>query len=326
MTGTAAPNANRGTTRRGQTLVVALLVFLSAVYGGPLRAAVQATFLYDLSNFTGPIRYSAPRIVVDRDRNEISVLWGNEIRVFNDRGMEIFSFGEDLDIGTIADLSVDSNGDILLLAYAPPPENLYTVVRCNFRGEVTGRIALKNLPDQFSGFSPSRLVCLKDKIYLADLYGLQVAITDLDGTFEDGYDLFQMLSLGEKTKGEAEIIGFSVTSDGSVLFTIPIFFSAYRIYPDRKVVSFGRPGSAPGKFNLVRGIAVDSRGNYFVVDRLKSTVQIFDKDFKYLAQFGYRGLKPGNLIAPDDVAVDASDRVYVTQNSKRGVSVYSVSY
>jgi len=310
----------------GQTLVVGLIVFLSVVYGGPLRAAVKTTFLYDLSNFTGPIRYSAPRIVVDRDRNEVSVLWGNEIRVFNDRGMEIFSFGEDLDIGTIADLSVDSNGDILLLAYSPPPESLYTVVRCNFRGEVTGKIAIKNLPAQFSGFSPSRLVCLKDRIYLADLYGLKVVIADLEGTFKDGYDLFQMLSLNEKTKGEVEIMGFAVASDGSILFTIPVLFSAYRIYPDRKMVSFGRPGSAPGRFNLVRGIAIDSRGNYLVVDRLKSTVQIFDRDFKYLTQFGYRGLKPGNLIAPDDVTVDASDRVYVTQNSQRGVSVYSVSY
>jgi len=199
-------------------------------------------------------------------------------------------------------------------------------VRCNFRGEVTGKIEIKNLPAQFSGFSPSRVVCLKDKIYLADLYGLKIVITGLDGTFKDGYDLPQMLSLDEKTKGEAEIIGFSVVDDGSVLFTIPVFFSAYRIYPDRKVVSFGRPGSAPGKFNLVRGIAVDSRGNYLVVDRLKSTVQIFDRDFKYVTQFGYRGLRPGNLIAPDDVAVDASDRVYVTQNAQRGVSVYSVSY
>ena len=111
-----------------------------------------------------------------------------------------------------------------------------------------------------------------------------------------------------------------------MLFTIPVLFSAYRLYPDKKMASFGRPGSAPGKFNLVRGIALDSRGNYLVVDRLKSTVMIFDGNFNYVTQFGYRGLRKGNLIAPDDVAVDGRDKVYVTQNVGRGVNVYRVSY
>ena len=151
-------------------------------------------------------------------------------------------------------------------------------------------------------------------------------MTDLDGTFKDGYDLSSMLSLKETKKADAEIFGFSVASDGSLLFTIPVLFSAYRLYPDRKMASFGMPGSAPGKFNLVRGITVDSRGNYLVVDRLKSTVMVFDRNFKYVTQFGFRGLRRGNLIAPDDVAVDTSGRVYVTQNAGRGVSVYMMSY
>ena len=301
-------------------------MFLSAVYPGCLRAGAKATFLYSLSNFTGPILYSAPRVVIDRDRNEISVLSGNEVRVFNERGMEIYHFGDDLTVGSIADLSIDGNGDILLLAYGPPPESRYAVVRCNFRGEPTGKIEIKNLPPQFSGFSPGRIVSLNNKLYLADLNGLKVVVTDLDGTFKNGYDLFSMLSLKETMRGDVEMLGFGVAGDGSMLFTIPVLFTAYRLYPDGKMASFGRPGSAPGKFNLVRGIALDSQGNYLVVDRLKSTVMIFDGNFKYVTQFGYRGFRRENLMAPDDVAVDASGRVYVTQNARRGVNVYMVNY
>jgi hypothetical protein len=315
-----------GITR--QTLLVAFAVMLlSAACPDCLRAeGVQAKFLYSLSNFTGPILYSAPRVVADKERNEISVLSGNEVRVFNERGMEIYRFGDDLAVGSIADLSVDGNGDILLLAYSPPPGSRYAIVRCNYRGEPKGKIEIKDLPARFSGFSPGRIVSRNNRLYLADLSGLKVVVTDPDGVFKDGYDIFSMLSLKETMRGEAEMLGFGVADDGSMLFTVPIFFSAYRLYPDKTMASFGRPGSAPGKFNLVRGIALDSRGNYLVVDRLKSTVMVFDGNFKYITQFGFRGARRGNLIAPDDVAVDASGRVYVTQNAKRGVNVYMVSY
>jgi len=63
-----------------------------------------------------------------------------------------------------------------------------------------------------------------------------------------------------------------------------------------------------------------------VVDRLKSTVMVFDAAFTYVTQFGFRGFGKGNLIAPDEVAVDRSGKVYVTQNLRRGVSVYAMRY
>jgi hypothetical protein len=53
---------------------------------------------------------------------------------------------------------------------------------------------------------------------------------------------------------------------------------------------------------------------------------VFDKKFNFLAQFGYRGFKPGNLIVPDDIAIDDKDRIYVTQARKRGVSVFKITH
>jgi DNA-binding beta-propeller fold protein YncE len=105
-----------------------------------------------------------------------------------------------------------------------------------------------------------------------------------------------------------------------------VLFTAYRLYPDGKMASFGRPGSAPGRFNIVSGIVTDDQGNYLIVDKLKCTVMVFDKNYQYLTQFGFRGFKPGNLIAPDQIAIDKSNRVYVTQNGRRGVSVYKVTH
>jgi DNA-binding beta-propeller fold protein YncE len=123
----------------------------------------------------------------------------------------------------------------------------------------------------------------------------------------------------------AELFGLSVDKEGSIFFTIPVLFKAYKLAPDRKLTSFGRPGSAPGRFGVVAGIVTDSRGHVIVVDRLKCVIMVFDKDFNFLTEFGYRGTKPGNLIVPDAIGIDRRDRVYVTQGRKRGVSVFALA-
>jgi hypothetical protein len=89
-------------------------------------------------------------------------------------------------------------------------------------------------------------------------------------------------------------------------------------------LSFGRPGSSPGRFGVIAGVATDDSGNILVTDKLKCVVMVFDKGFTFLDEFGYRGTRPENLIVPDDIAVDRKGRVYITQGRRRGVSVFAL--
>jgi hypothetical protein len=299
------------------------------VCASPLRAAVSVGFLYRLSNFTGPIGISTPRVSVDKERGEVSLLHQNFVRVFNDSGMEIYHFGDDLDLGGIVDLANDSQGNILLLSYKwsdAQGSNVGLITRCNYRGVPTGELHLKNLPPQFADFRPQRVIQRSGHLYFVGLMNLQIVVTDEDGGFLKGYDLFQLLGLPEKDRDSTELMDLTIHTDGSMLFTIPVLFQAYRLYPDGKISSFGKPGGAPGRFNIVSSIVADSAGNYLVVDRLKYTVMVFDDKYNYLTQFGFGGRKPGNLIAPDQIAIDGTDRVYVTQNGRRGVNVYKVTH
>ena len=254
------------------------------------------------------------------------MLYQNSVRIFNENGMEVYRFGDDLDVGYIVDVSNDHDGNILLLAYSPPPESAYKIVRCNFRGEPTGTMTVRNIPSRFLPFSPHRMIYRKGQIYLANLMDLKVIVVDADGNFKEGYELFSVLGLQEKHRGNVEIGGFSIADEGSILFTIPVLFTAYRLYPNGKLDYFGKPGGAPGRFNIAGGIALDSRGNYLVADKLKCTVMVFDKNFNYVTQFGFRGAKPENLIIPEDLVMDRADRVYVAQNGRRGVSVFKMTY
>jgi DNA-binding beta-propeller fold protein YncE len=91
------------------------------------------------------------------------------------------------------------------------------------------------------------------------------------------------------------------------------------------VESFGGPGNLPGKFNVVGSIASDDKGFIYVADLLKSVVMVFDKDFNFQMQFGYRGNERGNLNVPLQVVV-MNDKLFVNQARSRGVSVFLIAY
>ncbi|HEY6007621.1 MAG TPA: hypothetical protein VIU40_04800 [Geobacteraceae bacterium] len=299
----------------------ALFLLLAA---GALPAAAaepRASYLYTLSDFTGPIPYNWVNITADTDRRETYVTDAGDktVRIFNESGMEIYRFGDNGELGTITAVAVAANGDIYLLARA---NGAYAITRCNFRGEPLGKVALQNLPPEFvTDFLPDTILSRAGHLYLVDRNFMKVAVTDLDGTFTTGYNLAAILGFDEKKRRDSGIAGFNLDREGNFLFTLPVFFTAYVMTPDKQVRTFGARGSSPGKFNVVSGIAADDSGNIYVTDTLRCVVMIFDKELNFRTEFGYRGLEPGNLIAPMELTVN-NDRVYVAQTRSRGVSVY----
>jgi hypothetical protein len=156
--------------------------------------------------------------------------------------------------------------------------------------------------------------------------GLKVVVTDRNGVFRKGYNLADILEIPERDRPNTEIFGFNLDHEGNMLFTVAVLFKAFVVSPDGKVTaSFGKAGSAPGLFGIVSGIAKDDRGNYLVVERLRSVVMVFNREFRFLKEFGYQGKRPGNLVMPSQVEVGNSGKVFVNQVMKRGVSVFNVT-
>jgi hypothetical protein len=311
-----------------QILILIAIIFVVA-NSSSAQGPVKGTFLYNLSNFTGTISFSWPRVFIDQERNEVYVIYQNFIRVFNETGMEVYSFGDELDLGSIVDIALDQDGNILLLSHkwSQSTDKVdYEITRCNYRGEPKSKTEVKNLPPQYSKFLPNRMIYRKGNLYLASLVTMVVIATDADGVFKEVYDILPLLELEEREKQDAMMECFSIDKEGNFLFTIPPLFRAYKVSPDRKVSYFGSSGSIPGKFNIVAGIASDNKGNILVVDKLKCAVMVYDKNFNFLNQFSSRGWKPGFLIAPEDIVIDNQDRVYVTQAGNKGISVFKITY
>lgn len=312
----------RGPRPAGVALrVVVATVVAALVWTTPLRAQVKASYLYTLSNFEGRTAYSWARVSIDQARDETYVIYGNLVRVYNASGMETYAFGDDLDVGLLADLAVNDDGEVILLSHEDARPR---VTRCDFRGVPVGAIEVTGLPAGLE-FTANRMVHRNGLLYFATTSALRVIVTDAAGAFREYIDLGPLLDLDEKQRDGAEMTGFSVDAAGNLYFTIAVAFKAFRLSPDRKLEAFGRPGSSPGRFAVVAGIAADRQGRVLVVDKLKCVIMVFDREFRFLTEFGYRGNRNDNLIAPDEIALDARDRAYVTQGRRRGISVFALA-
>jgi hypothetical protein len=306
-------------------MIITMVVLMFAL--PTISNAVQASFLYTLSDFTGPFLIGGGRMSVDKDRNEAYIVYQNVVRIFNENGLEIYRFNEDNQLGRLAALAVDRDGTIFFLSY--DDRGVYGIIRCNYRGEPTGKIELAGLPSDFADygkFSPNYMAYREGQFYLADARTLRIAVADRNGQVQKTYDLIPLLDLKEKDRADLEIGGFSVDGEGNMLFTVPVLFSATVLSPEGKVRNFGQPGSIPGKFGVASDIIVDNKGNYLVADKLKSVISVYDRGTQFLMEFGGRGNGPDSLIVPDMLAVDGSDKVYVTQGGNRGVSVFRLIY
>ena len=283
-------------------------------------AVVTGNYMYNLSNFYGTVGYDWCRPYFDPKTGEIFVAEGGRVQIFNPAGMQIYTFSEG-ELGTVQDVSTDSDGNILTLSWSYPD---YFIGKCDYRGELLRKVRPTGVPDDFSDFSPSRMIHRNGEIYLVDRTRLRVAVVDRDGVFQRGYDLASPMQVKDKDRPDNDIFGFSLDGEGNMLFTVPAQARAYRLTTEGKIDSFGRRGSGPGKFGVPSGIAADGKGNLLVADTLRCVVLIFDKDFQFQSEFGFRGLAPGKLIGPKELESDGGNRVFVTQMRKRGISVFNI--
>lgn len=302
-------------------LAIAASMLALAVPAVARAQMVDVSFLYKLSSTTGVIPFHGLNVSYDPKGKETLVVGSGRVTIFNPTGMEIFSFGDDPELGSIVGAAPTDDGDFVLLSIgrgeAPG------IVLANFRGEFKGLVEPKGLPAQVpQPFRANAIGWAQGHVYLADLAGMRVVVLGMDGAFVAFHDLAKLCDVADK-RVDNGVKGLRVAENGDILFTVQPMFRAFVLSPDGVLRSFGVKGSAPGKFNIVSGIARDERGYYYVTDILKSAVLVFDKEFRWVKEFGYRSAKPGGIFAPVDVAA-GDGKVFVSQFAKKGVSVFEV--
>ncbi|BET57431.1 NHL repeat-containing protein [Geobacter sp. 60473] len=310
----------------GNRRVAPLAILAAVLMGGPTNASTgefKVAYLYNLSDFTGTIPYSLAKIALDATARETYVISGETVKVFNNSGMEVYRFTNTMESGIVYDAAIDEQGRILVLAYNNGTPSL---LLCNYRAEPIKPIEFKGLPEKLAAFKPNRLMLRDGKICLVSLGSMMIVTLDPEGNYVKHIDLAEASGTSDEDRLNMGIGAVAFDSDGSILFTTPVIGKVFRIAADGKVDSFGKRGSAPGKFGVPTGIAADGLGNYYISDKLRCAILVFDRQFKFIYEFGGRGDAPGSLVGPDDLAIDAEGKLYVGQLGKRGVSVFKVTH
>lgn len=77
--------------------------------------------------------------------------------------------------------------------------------------------------------------------------------------------------------------------------------------PDGTLVrSWGAPGTGPGQFNLVHGVAVAADGTVLIADRENDRIQFFSPDGEYLREWH-------DVQRPTNIAIDRAGLIYVAE-------------
>lgn len=101
-----------------------------------------------------------------------------------------------------------------------------------------------------------------------------------------------------------------------------------KLNSSRQFVSYwGGIGTENGKFveGNIRGIAVDSSNNVYVVDGGNLRIQKFNSAGDYITQWGTNGTGDGQFQWPIGIAVDSDDNVYVTDTNRLDIQKFTSS-
>jgi hypothetical protein len=155
--------------------------------------------------------------------------------------------------------------------------------------------------------------------YILDSYNYQVAVIDETWTTKYKTD--------ERTQPYKELDRVAV-KDGHAYFTDLGARRAIKLrigpkmYQDPPAVVYGGEGTGNGQFQQPVDIAVDGRGDVYVLDQLRGCVQIFAGDGQFVGSIGSLGTGAGQMQKPTGLDVSHDDTLYVLDDGRKKVLVY----
>ena len=91
---------------------------------------------------------------------------------------------------------------------------------------------------------------------------------------------------------------------------------------EKRSIGTGRDRSGDGDMSPPGGIAQDSQGNLFVVDRGSERVQKFSPTGEFLLKFGSIGIAPGEFNWANAIVIDSADNIYVADEHNHRVQKF----
>jgi len=241
------------------------------------------------------------------------------LHIFNAAGVETFRTSGFSGLTLPADGAVDAEGRLVTAMMVNGARG--TIVRLNIYGEPEGY-----LPAAVSAeWNPDHLLITRDGHYLTlDSAAALLAKHDADtGALLWAHTLGD--TLGEEGTREKAFGRPVQMADGT--FRIPggELHRVLIVAEDGTLTeSFGRFGTATGRFVFPVAAAAGPQGSLLVLDRMRHKVMVFDAKNQFVTEYGSIGDAPGRFYHPVSMATDGAGRLYVAQGFRGRVQVFNV--
>lgn len=179
-----------------------------------------------------------------------------------------------------------------------------------------------------AGITPGRLqkpraiaIDSEDHLYIVDMTA-RIQVFDTEGNF--------LRAWRTPVSKNGRPSGLSIDHQGRLLVADTHYYRMLVYQPDGTLVEEatigGTLGREPGQFGFVTDVVEDSQGNFYIgeygdFDR----IQKFSPTGEYLLQWGTHGSEPGQLRRPQNMAIDADDRIWVVDACNHRIQVFDTS-
>jgi tripartite motif-containing protein 71 len=250
-------------------------------------------------------------------------------------GAFVRDYGKGLFGEQAGDMAVDSAGRL----YATQAMSEHSILIFAPDGTNIGGFAHSGVEDADIGF-PGGLVVDDTGIYVTDVgglpdFGLRSVIRKFAPIQFEGAPAPALLApkLAWITdQGPSDFVPWSMAKapDGRLWVALALtdrfaIFDADGTYLE----TWGMPGTGPGEFDLRRAngdpfvmLAFASDGSFYVLDSGNHRVQAFDKDRKFVRQWGTLGKDTGQFTETGGLDVDANGNVIVIDNVRAVIETY----
>jgi len=134
-------------------------------------------------------------------------------------------------------------------------------------------------------------------------------------------------SWGDDLIGAAH--GMRVDSDDNVWVTDTKHHTVFKFSPTGKLLlalgTTDRPGTGIDQFNKPTDIAFSANGDFFITDGYgNNRVMRFNRDGKFVSQWGTRGTEAGEFHLPHSIVIDSQHRVIVGDRENDRIQVFDL--
>ena len=119
--------------------------------------------------------------------------------------------------------------------------------------------------------------------------------------------------------------GLGVDRHGNILVPDTHYYRVLTYTPQGELIATlgGTSGHGPGEFGWVTDAVEDSRGNLYVAEYGEfDRIQKFSPEREYLLEWGEHGVELGQFARPQDLAIDAEDRIWVADACNHRIQVF----